>query len=122
MIAAALEQRGAQVTAVADDEEAYAALRGSASRTFQALVTDINLGQGTTGFDVARAARAIQPGMAVIYMTAYDLETAPHAVPDSITFKKPLRVSELAQHILARLDPEILSRDWDAGAQQASAG
>jgi CheY-like chemotaxis protein len=91
MIAAALEQRGAKVTVAASDEEAYAALRGSPARTFQALVTDLNLGEGTTGFDVARAARAMQPGLAVVYITAYDMETRPHAVPDSLTFRKPLR-------------------------------
>ncbi|MCR5879407.1 response regulator [Phenylobacterium sp. J367] len=122
MISAALEQRGAQVTAVADDEQAYTALREAASRTFDALVTDINLGHGTTGFDVARAARAIQPGLAVIYMTAFEMETAAHAVEDSLTLRKPLKVSDLAEHILGHLDAETLARGWDGGSQQASAG
>ncbi|WP_374471083.1 response regulator [Phenylobacterium sp.] len=123
MIAAALEQRGARVTTAKSDKEAYAALRDASALPFDALVTDINLGEGTTGFDVARAARAIQPSLAVIYMTAYDIEMRQHAAPQSLTLRKPLKVSELAADILGHLSsPGVLSRGWDKGEAQASAG
>ena len=35
-----------------------------------ALITDINLGVGGDGFDVARSARAAYPGLPVVYISA----------------------------------------------------
>lgn len=39
-------------------------------RTPDALLTDINLGEGPDGFDLARAARALHPDLPVVYMSA----------------------------------------------------
>jgi CheY-like chemotaxis protein len=122
MISLALERRGARVTTAGTDREAYDALEDPGATAFDALVADINLGEGTTGFDVARAARALNRSLPVVYMTAFDIETRRHAEPDSLTLRKPLRVSELAEQILAYLDgPGVTSRGWDAG-EAASAG
>lgn len=117
MISAALEQRGVRVTAVANDEAAYAALREAGQRQFAALVTDINLGEGTTGFDVARAARIVHPDIPVVYMTAFDVETRAHAVPDCLNVRKPLRVSDLAEQVVA-----YLSRNADASTEWSERG
>ena len=122
LIEEAFAERGLVVRSAASDLEAYGVLDEEA-RSFSVLVADINLGAGTTGFDVARAARVIQPGLAVIYMTAFDIETRAHAVPESLTLRKPLRVSELAGQILDYLNADgVLDRDWDSGAARASAG
>ena len=39
-------------------------------RTPAALLTDINLGEGPDGFDLAREARALHPDLPVVYMSA----------------------------------------------------
>lgn len=112
MISTALERRGVRVTAVANDATAYAALREAGRHGFHGLITDIDLGAGTTGFDVARAARVIHPELPVVYMTAYDVETRPHAVPDSLSMKKPMRLADLADRVL-----EYLGRNADTSAE-----
>jgi CheY-like chemotaxis protein len=117
IIATAFEQRGVKVSAAATDVEAYSAIRSKAIREVAAVVTDVNLGQGTTGFDVARAARAVRPDLAVVYMTAYELETAAHEVPDCLMVRKPLRLTEVADTVLGYLQ----QRD-DGGAQAQMAG
>ncbi|MDB5443590.1 MAG: hypothetical protein JWP73_1966, partial [Phenylobacterium sp.] len=53
LITEALQAAGLEVRGAVSDEAAYEALEREAGR-FAVLVTDINLGVGTTGFDVAR--------------------------------------------------------------------
>lgn len=96
----ALEHRGAQVTEAANDEDAYAALKAANHEDFDLLLTDINLGVGTTGFDVARAARRAIPDLAVVYMTAYDIDTERHVLPGSLCVRKPGYMGELADMVL----------------------
>lgn len=62
----AIEDSGGDVVWVQTDSAAYAALQGR-DRRFDTIVLDINLGEGTTGFDVARAARALAPDVAVVF-------------------------------------------------------
>lgn len=112
ILATAFEHRGVKVTAVGSDAEAYGAIRGPALAKLAAVVTDLNLGHGTTGFDVARAARAAKPDLAVIYMTAYEVATAPHEVPDCLTLRKPLRLTEVADAVI-----EYLQQQDAAGGQ-----
>jgi CheY-like chemotaxis protein len=96
----ALERRGAQVTEAADDKDAYAVLNAANHAEFDLLLTDINLGLGTTGFDVARAARQVFPDLPVVYMTGYDIETERHALPGSLCLRKPNYLAELADEVL----------------------
>jgi CheY-like chemotaxis protein len=49
-------------------EEAVTLLRGTPS-TYCALVTDINLRGGMTGWDIARQVREIDPAFPIVYMT-----------------------------------------------------
>lgn len=100
LIATALEQRGARVTVAATDMEAYSLLRTDKLGRIDVLLTDINLGVGTTGFDVARAARAGRPDLPVVYMTGYRLETRAHAVDGALLLSKPLQLGELADPVL----------------------
>ena len=85
------------VHCVLSDRGAYAALSGIGA--YAALVVDINLGPGTTGFDVARFARQLSPGLPVIYVSG---ETSPSSlasfgVPDSRFIAKPFTADELLQ-------------------------
>lgn len=59
---------GGLVLRVETDRDGYAALEAGSAR-FDALILDVNLGEGTTGFDVARFARRIDPALAVIYLS-----------------------------------------------------
>ena len=96
-----LEHRGAHVTEAATDTAAYAALSASNHEDFDLLLTGVNLGVGTTGFDVARAARRAIPELPIVYMTACPgIDMAAHALEGSLSLRKPARLSELADQVL----------------------
>ena len=55
-----------------------------------AVVTDIRLGAGISGWEVARVARQKFPSLAVVYMTGDSAaDWAPEGVPSSIIVQKP---------------------------------
>ncbi|MEW5796038.1 MAG: sigma-54 dependent transcriptional regulator [Candidatus Zixiibacteriota bacterium] len=62
-----LKQRGYQVTAAADGEEALIALRES---SYDLLLSDMKMPR-LTGLDLLKQARKIQPDLEIIFMTAY---------------------------------------------------
>src|SRR5436190_23216506 len=62
-----LETIGLDTICVASDRAAYEML--SAAPQLTALLVDVNLGAGTTGFDVARFARQSIPDLPVIYVS-----------------------------------------------------
>lgn len=61
-----LERAGHEVVWVQSDQAAYTALQGH-GRAFEIVILDIDLGVGTTGFDIARTARGIFPDVGVIF-------------------------------------------------------
>jgi DNA-binding response OmpR family regulator len=61
-----LEHAGAHAVWVQSDRAAYIALNGS-KRPFDVAILDIDLGRGTTGFDIARHARKLYPEIGVIF-------------------------------------------------------
>ncbi len=67
--ASALRGRGYEVTDVNGPEAALEAL-GSATRPFDLLVTDVVM-PGRSGSQLADAAREVQPGIAVIFISGY---------------------------------------------------
>ena len=62
-----LKQRGYQVTATADGDEALAALRGS---RYELLLSDMRMPR-LSGLELLQQAKKIQPDIEVILMTAY---------------------------------------------------
>ena len=84
---------GYEATCVNNDAAAY---RELAARRFAAILVDINLGRGTTGFDVARYARRIDPKVAVVYVTGSSAESvAVHGVRGAIMVSKPFDRTDL---------------------------
>lgn len=104
MIEDALVASGYEVEAVQSDAAAYEALR-RAPDGYAALIADINLREGTTGFDVARFARRQNPSLAVIYVTGAAAPTdSAHAVADGAFVLKPFTVDELLSALRERLE------------------
>jgi DNA-binding NtrC family response regulator len=76
-----------------DVESVYcggAALAAIRRRPPLALVTDVDLGRGPNGFDVARFARASRPGLPVVFISGRGgARHAPERVVDSQFIAKP---------------------------------
>ena len=66
-----LEEAGFSVALIASGDEAIKKLSDKGTN-YRALITDINLGDDVTGWDVARHARRINAELPVIYMTGND--------------------------------------------------
>lgn len=93
----ALEEEGFTVTTARTDTEAYRRLEQEA-RSFAALVTDINLGCSTTGFEVASRARELNPTIRVVYMTGLPSNIYAAEV-EALMFPKPFDAGELARQL-----------------------
>jgi DNA-binding response OmpR family regulator len=106
----ALVEVGFEVTVALSDKAAYRVLQREA-RSFSALIADINLGVGVTGFDVARRARLLNDDIEVIYITGHAAHLLSRGVEDSVMFPKPFDPVELAQRTKALLsrDPEPMA-------------
>lgn len=98
----ALVAKGFKVTLALGDRAALAALDEDAGR-FEALVADINLGPGVTGFDVARHARRLNRTIKVVYITGHAAHLARFGVDEGVMFPKPFNASELADEVAALL-------------------
>jgi CheY-like chemotaxis protein len=91
----AFEDGGFDVVLVATGEQAIAALDAQGEE-LRALVTDINLGGNTLGWDVARHARELKADMPVVYMTGSEGKDWPAlGVPNSILISKPFAPSQV---------------------------
>jgi CheY-like chemotaxis protein len=98
-----LSEIGLQTVCVHTDRQAYDVL--PTLPTFSALLVDVNLGSGTTGFDVARFARQVIPDVAVIYVSGQASPKSFRAfgVPDSAFVLKPFRPEELLEAVRSHI-------------------
>jgi DNA-binding response OmpR family regulator len=95
----ALSEGGFESTLAGSGEEAIALLKDGKSQ-FRAVVTDINLSDKLDGWEVARAAREIDPMMAVVYMSgSHSDDWASKGVPNSIMLAKPFAPAQLVTAI-----------------------
>ena len=91
----ALEEAGYQVICCATGTAAIEELDRDAER-FKALVTDIRLGNGPDGWQVARHARELVSGIPVVYTTADGAaDWTAQGVPESILIGKPFADSQV---------------------------
>jgi DNA-binding response OmpR family regulator len=89
MLEETLTDEGFTLVLASDGNTAIAELDADAAR-FQGVVTEISLGAGADGWEVARHAREIVPAMPIIYMTGGDgHEWAAKGVPKSVLVPKP---------------------------------
>jgi DNA-binding response OmpR family regulator len=66
------------------------------TKNYKALVTDVNLGGGLSGWEVAKRIREKEAGFPVVYVTAHSAdEWTSHGVPDSVLISKPFAAAQL---------------------------
>lgn len=105
----ALEEGGFQIATAKTGEEAVTLLKGGLP--YRALVTDVNLPGRVDGWDIARAAREVDPHFPVVYMTGGAAEKWPVlGVPNSILLQKPFAPAQVVAAV---------SQLLNAGSQQA---
>ena len=103
LISDLLDSAGLKTVCVQTDRQAYDIL--PTLPPFAALLVDVNLGAGTTGFDVARFARQVIPNVAVIYVSGQASQDSFKAfgVPDSAFVAKPFTAEELLATVQSRI-------------------
>ena len=95
----ALQAGGFAVLSVTGGEEALDALK-ERTATLCGLVTDIRLGAGPTGWDIAKYARELQADMPIFYTTGDSAADWPiHGVPNSAVVQKPYAPAQLLNAI-----------------------
>ena len=92
-----LREQGMAVATAHSGWEACARLEAE-PRSFAVLVTDINLGDRLTGFDVARKAREMNPDVKVVYVTGLPSNIYA-AEEEALMFPKPFDVVELGNQV-----------------------
>ena len=95
-----------RVTRVNSGVEALARLESDAE-PIDAVISDIDLGDGPDGWEVARRARAGSPHAPVIYITGGRAdEWAPQRVPLSAMLQKPFHIDDMLATLRYLLDAE----------------
>jgi CheY-like chemotaxis protein len=90
----ALEEGGYTVLEAADSRSALKAI--DEAEELRGLVTDIRMGEGPNGWEVAHHAREKFPALAVVYVTGDSItEWSANGVPQSTVLQKPFADAEL---------------------------
>ena len=113
----ALGKAGFEAHGVFSGEEA---LEAFANLPYEALITDARLGDGLSGWEVARRIREKDRTFPVIYLTASAVaEWASEGVPDSILIPKPYVTAPLMA-ALSRLLTARIEADASTGATSSA--
>jgi CheY-like chemotaxis protein len=100
----ALEAGGFQVVAAGDGAEGLRLL-GERIGDIAGLITDIRLGGGHSGWDLARHARSLRPELPIVYTTGDSAHEWPvKGVPKSILIQKPYADAQLLTAISGLLN------------------
>lgn len=95
----ALEAGGFTVITADSGQDAIAIVE-SRSNDLAGLITDIRMGQGPSGWEVAMRARELKPDIAVVYATGDSAhEWSAHGVPKSVVVQKPYASAQLVTAI-----------------------
>jgi len=95
----ALKEAGFEAVALSDGEKALREIERDCSR-FSAVVTDVDLGKGPSGWDLARRARELCPTIAVVYMSGASAQHwLARGVPKSVMLQKPFAQAQLVTAI-----------------------
>lgn len=95
----ALVEAGYAVTRARSGLEALAKLEVEGP-SLDAVITDVAIGEGPNGWQVARRARAMSQSMPVLYMTGGRAdEWAPQHVPFGVLLLKPFPVTQMVDMV-----------------------
>jgi DNA-binding response OmpR family regulator len=92
----ALSDGGFEACSVHSGEAAMSTFRDGREQC-RALLTDVNLGDGISGWELARQIREITPGFPVVYMTSASApDWKSQGVDGSVLIEKPFAPAQLA--------------------------
>ena len=100
LLTEALTDRGFAVHAAPDADHALQHLLSGA--TVDILFTDIDLGEGMDGAQLAKLAREMRPGLPIVYASGRRSVNDIATVPDSVFLPKPYSLKQVDQ-TLARI-------------------
>jgi DNA-binding response OmpR family regulator len=104
LLVADLEDAGFAVVVANNGAAALTALEAQ-SHELHGLITDINLGAGPNGWEVARRARELVGGLPVVYVSAAgESEWTSHGVPTSLIITKPFVPTQVVVAIATLLN------------------
>lgn len=110
LVEEALTPAGYEVVLAVNGSAAIARLEDDPT-AIQALVTDVRLGSGPTGWDVARRARELIHDLPVVYMTADSGgDWASQGVPNSVLLVKPFAMDQLVTAVSTLLNDVTAKR------------
>jgi CheY-like chemotaxis protein len=101
-----LEETGYSVIGAADGAAGIKILQSA--RRIELLITDVGLPNGMNGRQVADAARALRPGLKVLFITGYAENAAVgngHLEPGMELLTKPFAMSDLVRKVQEMLAP-----------------
>jgi two-component system cell cycle response regulator CpdR len=91
----ALVEAGFDVTEAASGGRALSEFEANASR-IRGLITDINLGKGPDGWEIARRGRELIPDLPVVYLSGHgSIDWPSKGVPNSLIVSKPFAAAQL---------------------------
>jgi DNA-binding response OmpR family regulator len=103
LVASALEEAGFEVVVAENGAAAITTLDEDAD-SFCAVVTDIDLGVGPNGWEVARRARELNNALSVIYVTGGSgSDWQSNGVKNSIMLVKPFSMKQLVNTVSSLL-------------------
>jgi CheY-like chemotaxis protein len=95
----ALTEGGFEVKLATNATEGVALLENHKD-VVRGLITDVNLGAGGNGWDLARHARSLSPDLPVVYITGGNIhEWTTWGVPKSIMVEKPFALAQIVTAI-----------------------
>ena len=100
LVVHSLEEGGFSVAVAGNGDEAIAMLEKKDGPEYRALVTDIDIGSKTNGWEVAHRARELHPDLPVVYMTgAKAADWSANGVPNSVLVTKPFAPAQIVTAI-----------------------
>ena len=119
LIETALVEGGFEVLTATAAADAIALVESNRCRDIIALVTDVNMGR-ISGWDVAKRARELNPGLPVIYVSGDSgHEWASHGVPNSQIIQKPFAAAQLITAVAGLINAAQTSPMWESDADSA---
>ena len=94
-----LEEQGFRIQAASSAEEAVHALQSRRDK-IDVLFTDINLGPGPNGFELARRARELRPEIRIVYASgAPQKDRTAQEAPGSAYLQKPYAIDQVVRAV-----------------------